>query len=294
MADEQVIAAPETPAPAVGGATAAAEPPRPDPAAGAPVEKVRDPNTVYKQEDVDKIVKAAKANERYRTKRELEAFYKGRESVAQPAAAEPAAPAPPAEEKPPVREGFNTYEEFIEAKAEYAGRKASSEFRAKEEAAAKEETARKTSEERANTFRTKLIEKYADIGARAQDIAHIVIPQHVVEAMHDSEHGPDILNGFIDNPKELERIMALSPSAALREMGKLEARYEAAVQKPEPSAAPALVAAPAPSRAPTPLRPVVGSAVLTDDEPSHNEPDKWRMWREKQLQKRKAGTQKSA
>lgn len=282
MSDEAPIA--EVSAPAV------VDPPaeqKPD----APVERVRDPNTIYKQEDVDKIVKAAKANERYRTKREIEAYYSGRLEATQPAqVATPAAPEKPADEdKPPARDQFNSYEEYLDAKAEYTGRKAAENYRIKVESEAKAAKEVQTATERANSFREKLTTKFPDIGERARDIAHITIPAHVVESMQESEYGPDILNGFIDNPKELERIMALSPSSANREMGKLEARYEAAVQKPDPSA----TVAPAPSRAPTPLRPVAGSAIKTDDEPSHDKPDEWRMWREKQLLKRKTATQKA-
>ncbi len=258
----------------------------------APAEKVRDPNTVYKQEDVDKIVKAAKANERFRTRREVEAYYKGQMEAtrvqAPPApVVEPSKPAE--EEKAPERANYDSYEAFNIALAEYHGRQGYRTEKQRDEAKAKEENAAKTATERSNTFREKLTTKFPDIGERASSVAHIVIPNHLVEAMQESEHGPDILNGFIGDPKELERIMALSPSAALREMGRLEARYEAAAKpdagQPQPSAAPQ---APAPSRAPAPLKTVAGTAVKTDDEPSHDKPDEWRMWREKQLQKRKA------
>ncbi len=287
---EETQAIVEAPAPAAGGATAAPEtPPQADPAAGAPE---RDPNKVYTQEEVDKIAKKVKQNERYRTKREIEAFYQGRESrPAEQPVARVEAPVAAVEEKAPERDKFDSYEAFLEAKAEYAGRKASADFRAKEEATAKEAKAKETAQQKADAFRTKLNEKYADIGARAQDIAHVVIPAHVVEAMHESDFGPDILNSFVDNPKELERIAALSPSAALREIGRLEARLEAAAPKAEATTATA-PAAQAPSRAPAPIKVVGGTAVKTDDEPSHDKPDEWRAWRDKQAAKRKAGGSK--
>ena len=76
-----------------------------------------DPNKSYTQADLDRIVAKVKKNERYRTKKEVEAFYQGRESVAPAKPAEPAAPA--AEDKPPVRDQFGSYEEFLDAKAAF-------------------------------------------------------------------------------------------------------------------------------------------------------------------------------
>lgn len=245
-----------------------------DAAGGAP-----DQNKVYTQEEVDRIAAKIKKNERYRTKREVEAYYQGRMEQATPAAAAaPAAPEPAAqEEKPPSRDQYESYEAYLEARAEY-------------EAEQKANAERETATKRTQSFQSKLLEKYPDIQERAADIAHVVIPGHMVEAMHESDFGTDLLNEFVSNPKELERIAALSPSAALREIGRLEARLESAAGKPTPSATPA---APTPSRAPTPIKAVGGSTVSTDDEPSHDKPDQWKAWRDRQVAKAKrTGTSK--
>ena len=289
MADTEVVNLPIPPAPVAAEEPAAvAEEKEPVAAASADAEPVRDPNRVYTQDEMDKIAAKIKKNERYRTKKEIEAYYQGRESIGQTAQPVVAAKAEEtaAEAKPPTRDQFGTYEEFLEAKAIFAGERASERAYQKREADAKAAAEAKTAEERGNSFKTKLLEKYPDIGERAADIAHVVIPAHLVEALQDSAVGPEMFDHFVGNPKELERIMALSTSAANREIGKLEARLEgAATQSTQPVTA---ASAPQTSRAPTPIRPVGGTAVNADSEPSHDQPDKWRAWRDRQVQKRKA------
>lgn len=273
-------------APPAAGATAATS--DADAEGGAPL---RDPNKVYTQDEVDRIAKKVKQNARDAAKREAKAHYEGRLAGMQTAATvTPTEPAAPPEVKPPTRDQFNSYEEFLDAKAQFTGSQAAEKRIAEREAADKTRVEQETANKLRDTFRSKLTEKYPDIVERAAEIGHIVMPEHLVSAIHESEHGPDLFNGFVDNPKELERVMALSPSAALREIGRLEARLEAAAQKPDPTPAPAAPApAPAASRAPTPIRPVSPSAVKGDDEPSHDKPDEWRRWRDRQVAKKRAG-----
>ena len=283
MADTEVIEnlpIPPAPAKAESVAAAVAEP------AAETAKPERDPNRVYTQEEMDKIADKIKKNERYRTRKEIEAYYQGRESATAAAPAAPAQQEQRQEEKQPTRDQFGTYEEFLEAKAEFTGRQAADRYHKESIAKQKAETEAKTATERTNGFKSKLLDKYPDIGERAADIAHVVIPAHMIEAFQDSAVGPEMFDNFVQNPKELERIMALSPSASLREIGKLEARLEAAATKSDEPIAAAVKQV---SRAPTPIRPLGGSAVNADSEPSHENPDAWRAWRDKQVAKRKAG-----
>src|SRR5688572_17188152 len=102
----------------------------------------------YTQEDLDRITAKVKKNERYRTRKEVEAYYQGRES----AAPKPEVAKPQPEDKPPTREQFDSYESFLDAKAEYTGRKAAKEERAKGEAELKERQAQESAAERIKTF----------------------------------------------------------------------------------------------------------------------------------------------
>ena len=256
----------------------------------APAEKPEpaalDPNRVYTQAEVDKITSKVKKNERYRTRKEVEAFYQGRESAA-PKPVEPEKPA--VEDKPPTRDQYESYEAFLDAKAEYTGRKAATEYRVKAEAEQKERTAKEAKAERIKTFQAKVNEKYPDLAERAESIAHVEMPPGMGDAISESEFGPDILNHFADNPKDFERIAALSSSAAIREIGRLEARLEGAAT-PKPNAPVSEVKKP--SSAPAPLKPVGGTAVLGDGEPSHDKPDEWRKWRDRQVMARRTGSAK--
>lgn len=260
------------------------------PAEGAPqadvpaadTEENRATERVYKQDELDKILAKVKKNERYRTRKEVEAFYQGRESAAPKPEAKPAAAA--VEDAPPTRDNYDSYEAFLDAKAEYTGKKAAHEYRQKADAEQKERTAQEAATERIKTFQTKVNEKYPDLADRAESIAHVEMPPGMGDAISESEFGPDILNHFADNPKDFERIAALSPSTAIREIGRLEARLEGASPK-----APPVTEVKKPSAAPAPLNPVGGNAVLGDGEPSHDKPDEWRRWRDKQVAKRRVG-----
>jgi len=254
------------------------------------------PPRTYTQEEMDKIAAKIKKNERYRTKKEVEAYYQGRESVAPVA---PKAPEAPVVEKTPVRDDYPDYESFVEAKAAHAGKVAAREERVNAERQAKAEAEHKTRTEKIQTFQSKVAEKYPDLNERLEPIAHVVMPDGVAEALAESAVGPDILNHFAENTKDFERLASLSPSAALREIGKLEARFESATPAaPATAAAPtastqaAPVATPVrkPSSAPAPVKPVGGTAVLGDGEPSHNDPEAWALWRNKQLLKKRTGT----
>lgn len=269
----QVVAATEAPAPEAtqsnGGQST------------APVERPeRDPNRVYTQAEMDRIVEKAKKNSAYRTRKEIEAFYQGRESV-KPKEAEAKPEAKADEPSPPQRGDFDDYEKYIVAKSEFAAEQAVAK---REEKARKEREEAKAAQEKAEkikSFQTKVREKYADIDTRLANIADIELPEGVGDEISGSEFGPEILTFLADNPKECERIAALTPSAARREIVKLEARLEsqAAPEKPKTSK---------PSNAPEPISPVGGRASVNDDAPKGTDTgDAYRAKRMRELAARK-------
>ena len=236
---------------------------------------------VYTQEEVDKIAAKVKKNERYRTKKEVEAYYQGRESVA-PKPAEAVVEAKAADA--PLREQFDSYEAFLEAKAEYTGRKAGNEAMAKMEKAASEKAAKESAEKTAQAFRDKVLQKFPKINEQLEDIGDMPIYRGVQQAISESELGPEIFNELVSKPSEFDRLMKLGETAAIREIGKLEARLELK-EKPAPT-----TETKKPSNAPAPIRPVVPKAAATDDEPSHDKPDEWARWRNRQVLKKRTGT----
>ena len=279
----------ETPAPAAEVKPAeapAVDAPKAETPAEVKVETAIDPNRTYTQTELDKILNKVKKNERYRTRKEVEAFYQGRESAVPKPAAEPAKPVEA--DKPPTREQFESYEAFLDAKAEFTGKKAAHEYRQKAEAEQKQKAAQEAQTERLKSFQTKVNEKYPDLAERAESISHIKMPEGMGEAISESDFGPDILNHFVENSKDFERIAALSPSAAIREIGRLEARLEGAA-KPE-----SIPEVKKPSAAPAPLKPVGGTAATGTDDLSKlvDNPAAWKAARERDIRAKRAGTAK--
>jgi len=279
----------------------AKEPPVVDPA-GAPetttAEKPAEEPRTYTQEEMDRITAKVKKNASYRARKEAEAYYKGLQQGTEIAKPEPA-PVPATEAKPPERASFDTYEAFLDAKADWTGRRAAREERVKGE---HEEKTRLASEAKAKLyqdFQSKVRTEFPDIEERLAEIGHVNMPAGMGDAIAESALGPKILSFLADHPKDCERIAALSSSAAIREIGKLEARLELAATPPKeaPQGEPEAKAEPGeepkakPSNAPEPITPVGGKATDTNAEPS---PDKdggkaWIDWRNRQVLARRTG-----
>lgn len=112
---------------------------------------------------------------------------------------------------------------------------------------------------------------YDDLFARSA-ITKILPPAHIGEAVVTSEHSAALLYYYLQHPAEYETLITLAPTAAIRAIGKLEASL---------SAAHSGSAASVPSEPkPKPLiKPVSGSAQVTDEEPGDEaSDDEWRRW----------------
>lgn len=251
------------------------------------VEPARDPNKVYTQAEIDAITAKVRKNERYRTRKEIEAYYQGRESVA-PKAPE-TTPEPPKEDPAPTRDKYASYEEFLEAKAEYTGRKAARDEHGNIQKSEAEKKAQEEKNERAKNFQTKVREKYPDIDSRLEEVGNMPMYRGVQDAISESEFGADIFNELVATPAEFERLSKMSETSAVREIGKIEARLEAAAKAAPAGDPPKSEPVKEPSRAPTPIKPIVSKTVVSDGEPSHDNPDAWKRWRDRQVHQKKAG-----
>lgn len=88
-------------------------------------------------------------------------------------------------------------------------------------------------QERSAKFQEKLnegFEKHEDFREIALN-PNVPINQNMVDALFDSDHAADIAYHLGQNPQEARRIASLSPIAAAREIGKLEARFSGPPQK---------------------------------------------------------------
>jgi len=107
--------------------------------------------------------------------------------------------------------------------------------------------------------------KYPDFDQRLNLDTWISTP--MAHAITESPVGPELLLYLSDHPQDAQRIATLHPIQAMREMGKLEARYDAAT--PGTGSAPA----PAMSQAKPVIKPVTGGPATSErDEYRDDEP----------------------
>ena len=228
----------------------------------------------YTQEDLDRITAKVKKNARYQTRKEIEAFYQGRDSRPEPKEANPNG-----EIKPPERGDFDSYEDFLDAKAVFHGGRAAREERLRADGESELRRSAEAQQRIFNAFQSKVKEKYPDIEERLEAISDTVMPQQVLQAIAESDVGPDVLSYLADNPKDCERISALTPSAAIREIGKLEAKLEAPATKPKIT----------PSKAPAPITPGSGGSPADDIPRDTDTIDEW-IRKERARERKKTGT----
>jgi len=192
---------------------------------------------------------ARKEAQREREARQaLEARLAALESQNQPEKANPT------DEKPQPSQ-FSDAFEYAEALAEYTADKRIADMK-RQEAEAKEAAERQ-----------KVIDQWASKVEKAKsslpdfdDIvasSDVVVNDDIRDAILESDVGPQILYHLAENDEVARKIAGLSPKAALREIGKLEARFEA---KPEVEKTAPIVK----SKAPAPITPIRGGKNTPD------------------------------
>ena len=87
----------------------------------------------------------------------------------------------------------------------------------------------------------------------------VVVPNHVRDAIMESDQGAKLLYHLAENPEIAEKIAKLPPISALREIGKLEARLEAKPQASQETVTPVEK-----SKAPEPIKPIRASKGVVD------------------------------
>lgn len=197
-------------------------------------------------------------------------------------AAKPETPAQPAADAAePKREQFDSYEAYIEAKAEFKAERAAERKLTERDEKQKQASSAKEREEAQRKFLDHAQKVAKDIPDFDQVMSESEAPltEHMAEAIREAaEMGPKIAYELAKNPGEAERIAALSPARQAAEIGKLEAK---------------LLSAPAvepkkPSKAPEPIKPVGGKEAAGDKEPdAKTQPEAWVKWRQRKLAAKK-------
>lgn len=140
------------------------------------------------------------------------------------------------EENEPKLEDYDDYGKYSKAVAQWEVKKAKIELAS----ASQEEVNRVLRMRQEDDFRNRLeaySEKNEDFEEAVQEVAPL-IRGAALEALMDSRHAPEIIHHLAKNPEDAERLSTLSPLAAAREIGKIEARLESKPIKKTTSAPP--------------------------------------------------------
>ena len=163
---------------------------------------------------------------------------------------QPAPQAPKVDEEPQPSQ-FNDAFEYAKALAEFTADKRIGEMR-KQDAEAKEAQERqKVIDQWANKVQQAKasLPDFDDIVASSD----VVVNDDIRDAILESDVGPQILYHLAENEEVAKKIAGLNAKQALREIGKLEARFE--VKETAPETKPIVR-----SKAPAPIQPLRGSS----------------------------------
>lgn len=182
----------------------------------------------------------------------------------------------PAESKPvvqsePKQDQFQTYEEFVDARAQWAADKRFEE-RLQQERERQEQadavSKREAFVDRARTFAATTPD-YDQVAFNPS----LPISDTVADALNLSDKGPEILYFLGKNPSEAQRISSLTPVQAALEIGRLEAK----LSLPQPRTV---------TKAPPPINPLSGGSGSVVTDPDKMTQGEWMKWREDQIRKR--------
>ncbi len=185
----------------------------------------------------------------------------------------PAKPDPVVEEKPkpaPKLEDFN-YDEAAYQAALFQHVKDEAARAAREEL--QQERAREKEQAKKQTFRqreTDFAKANSDYLTLTRDPS-LPFTRGLLELVSESEKGPDLLYHLAKNRDAAERIAGLSPVAAAREIGRLEAMFEKPVPAPAPKPAISKAPPPPPKIEATDSTPRVSTTSAESDKLSDDE-----------------------
>lgn len=126
-------------------------------------------------------------------------------------------------DKEPVPDDFETHQEYVRALVKFER----DQLKAQDERESREKSARDSFNQRLAATRnrvqefSKTVDDFDEVIAEVDGIDMSVAVQ---EILMDSENGPQLMYELAKTPKEYRRICQLSPLAAARELGKIEAR----------------------------------------------------------------------
>jgi hypothetical protein len=227
-------------------------------------QKERKPNPKIERRFSEITKQREAAREEARKEREareaLEARLKELEAKANPKAAQAEPDAIGPEPKP---EEFNDMFEYAKALAEYTADKKLME-RDKAESERKAQEARAQFEQNWAQKVDKARQELPDFDDMIQS-SDVAVSDPVRDAIMESDVGPKILYYLAENPEFAQELGKKSVISALREIGKLEARFEKAPDRAPAASEPESKSTVAKSKAPAPITPIRGAVSTVEN-----------------------------
>jgi hypothetical protein len=158
----------------------------------------------------------------------------------------------------PTPDQFSDMYEYAKALAEYTADKKLAERdqqEANRKAAAEQEVKFKAWADRVNAAKSNL----PDFDDMVQS-SEVRVSDPVRDAIIESEHGPQILYYLAENTEFAQKLAGMSLVSAVREIGKIEARYERDAKATVPDVKPVV----GKSKAPAPISPLRGALNTVD------------------------------
>lgn len=182
------------------------------------------------QKRIDKAVKAQREAERRADEAEAALAQRTESRPAAVQAAQPAAAAPAGK---PESTNFETYEAYIDALTDWkiATAKAADAKTASERSAA-DANAAKGVAWNARVEAVKKLPGLEDFDEVTTEAGNLPISEAMHVTIFESERGPELAYHLAQHPEEAKRIASLTPLAAARELGKLEAALPDRSAKP--------------------------------------------------------------
>ena len=169
---------------------------------------------------------------------------------------------PPESSSKPDPATFQSYDEYVEALAEWKTDQRVSESFKRRDAERSQAAQDRAADAREQAWQARQIEfrkSNPDYDSAFSSLAG-KLPNHVVETIGDSDFGPHVVYHLAKHPETVRRINELSPLAAAREIGRIEASLSTPAAPREKPA----------SKAPAPITPVRSSAPAAVDLASAN------------------------
>jgi len=165
----------------------------------------------------------------------------------------------PVVEGKPRADQFNDAFEYAEALAEWSAENALKQ-RDAEEASRKAQEAEAKKMESWNKKLEKAKEEMPDFDRIVQS-SDVIVSDEIKKAILESDVGPQVLYALASDEDFARKLTEMDSVKALKEIGKLEAKFEAKAEKPKAEKVKAIVSG---SKAPDPIRPLSGGKVGAD------------------------------